>query len=222
MITIHNVEQGSEKWMEERRGILTASEIKHILTPTLKIADNEKTRSHIWELLAQRISGYVEPAYISDDMLRGISEEILAKELYTEKYAPITEVGFITNDKYGFRIGYSPDALVGDDGLIECKSRRQKFQVETIVGGEVPQEYMLQLQTGLLVTERKWIDFVSYCGGLPMFVKRVFPDATIQATIIEAAEGFERKIAALQELYKVNSGKFHPTRRVTNEDSDLV
>ena len=39
----------------------------------------------------------------------------------------------MTNDDHGVVIGYSPDGLVGDDGLIECKSRRQKYQIETIL-----------------------------------------------------------------------------------------
>jgi hypothetical protein len=36
MIKIHDVEQGTEAWHEARCGLLTASEVKLILTPTLK------------------------------------------------------------------------------------------------------------------------------------------------------------------------------------------
>jgi len=195
-ITYHNdLIQGSDEWLAARCGLITASEMKLLLTPTLKVANNEKTRAHVFELLAQRISGYVEPTYISDDMLRGRADEITARDLYAQHYAPVQEVGFVTNDEWGFTIGYSPDGLVGADGLLEGKSRRQKYQVQTIATGEVPEEYVLQLQTGLLVTKRKWIDFISYSGGLPMFVQRVLPDRTIQAAIIAAAEEFEMKIA---------------------------
>jgi hypothetical protein len=195
-ITYHNdLIQGSEEWLAARCGLITASEMKLLLTPTLKVANNDKTRAHVFELLAQRISRYVEPTYIGDDMLRGWADEITARDLYSDRYAPVTETGFITNDQWGFTIGYSPDGLVGDDGLIEVKSRRQKYQVQTIATGEVPEEYLLQLQTGLLVTGRKWVDFISYSGGLPMFVHRVLPDPTMQEAIIEAAENFEVKIA---------------------------
>ena len=102
----------------------------------------------------------------------------------------------MTNDDHGVVIGYSPDGLVGDDGLIECKSRRQKFQIETILADEVPAEYLLQCQTGLLVTGRKWLDFISYCGGLPMFVKRVWPCPEIHRAILDAASAFEQRLAA--------------------------
>ena len=155
-ITYHaDLIQGSEEWMAARCGLLTASEMSLIITPTLKAASNEKERTHLYELLAQRITQYVEPRYVSDDMLRGQEDEIDALIAYEKNHAAIERVGFVTNDKWGFTIGYSPDALAGDDGLVECKSRRAKYQVQTIVEGKVPAEYMIQLQTGLLVTERK-------------------------------------------------------------------
>lgn len=186
--------QGSDEWLSARCGLLTASEMKLILTPTLKAASNDKERAHLYELLAQRITRYVEPHYISDDMLRGHSDEMDACIAYAKHYAPLQNIGFITNSRWGFTLGYSPDGLVGKDGLVECKSRRQKFQIETIISGEVPAEYMLQLQTGLLVSERSWIDFISYSGGLPMVVTRVYPDDTMQAAIIDAATAFEERL----------------------------
>jgi len=202
MIRYHfDIEQGSEEWHALRCGILTASEMKFIVTPTLKPASNDKERAHLFELLGQRITQHTEPRYISDDMLRGHEDEIEARIRYAENFAPVTECGFVTNDDHGFVIGYSPDGLVDYDGLIECKSRRQKYQVETILADRVPEEYMLQIQTGLLVTGREWLDFVSYCAGLPMFVKRVFPDARYQDAIIAAATDFERRLQEAQQKY---------------------
>lgn len=215
--------QGSEDWLAARCGLLTASEMKLIITPTLKIASNDKERAHLFELLAQRITRYVEPHYISDDMLRGMQDEIDARALYAKTYAPVEEVGFITNDKFGFTIGYSPDGLIGDDGLIECKGRRQKFQIETIIsnlgddrGETIPTDFVLQVQTGLLVSERKWLDFVSYSGGLPMVTIRVFPDPEIQGAIIAAASAFEQRLAEKLNTYNAvlaSSARLIPTER---------
>lgn len=213
--------QGSDEWLAARCGLLTASEMKLILTPSFKIANNDKTRAHIWELLAQRITGYVEPSYISDDMLRGKEDEIEARILYARHYAPVSDMGFVTNDDLGFTLGYSPDGFVADDGLIECKSRRQRFQIETIVDQGVPEEYQLQLQTGLLVTGRKWIDFVSYSGGLPMMTVRQFPHAEIQATILAAAAAFEARVSELHEQYRQASAdwpRLIPTERRVEQE----
>ncbi len=222
MITYYpDVFQGSDEWLALRRGLITASEMSLLLTPTQKVAANDKSRAHVYELLAQRISGYTEPHYIGSDMLRGQEDEILARALYAEKIAPVQECGFVTNDKWGFTIGYSPDALVGDDGLIECKSRRQKFQVQTIIEGGMPEDFLLQVQTGLLVTERKWLDFVSYSGGLPMFPCRVLPDAAIQDAIVAAAIAAEKQIAEKMAIYKVNSRGLLPTERRIEQEMVL-
>ena len=228
-MTLHiydELEQGSPAWHDQRRGIVTASVVGKLLTPTLKVADNEKTRTHVWELAAQRITGYTEPSYIGDDMLRGWEDEAYARAAYeAHTKQPVTEAGFITNDQWGFTIGYSPDGLVGDDGLIECKSRRQKFQVQTVVewarGGKMPDDFVLQCQTGLLVTERKWLDFVSYSGGMRMPIIRVEPDPAIQEAIITAAAAFEAKVCAAVVEYEAASGGFPMTERRVVEEMHL-
>ena len=224
-ITIHNdLIQGSDEWLAARCGLLTASEMKLIITPTLKIASNEKERAHLYELMAQRLTKYVEPHYISDDMLRGHEDEILARADYERVHGPVQQVGFVTNSKWGFTIGYSPDGLVGEDGQIECKSRRYKYQVQTIIENvrskTSPVEYMLQNQTGLLVTERSWCDFLSRAGGLPMPIIRVYPDPIVQEAIVNAAGKFERRIAEKIALYQeivAEAGMIETERKVEEE-----
>ena len=220
-LTIHaEIDQGSDEWLAARCGMLTASEMKLIITPTFKAASNDKERAHLFELLAQRINKHVEPRYVSDDMLRGRDDEIEAFRLYDEHFAPVKRVGFITNDRWGFMLGYSPDGLVGSDGLIECKSRRQRFQVETIIlnvpSGSIPADFAIQVQTGLLVSERAWCDLVSFSGGMPLAVIRAYPDEQIQAAILAAASGFEKRIAEAQVAFLAAVGsmsKLVPTER---------
>lgn len=219
-ITIHsNLVQGTDEWLQARCGLITASEMKLILTPTLKAANNDKTRAHLYELIAQRVTRYTEPTYQSADMERGQIGEVYARQIYHESIAETAECGFITNDRWGFTLGYSPDWLVGDDGLAECKTRRQKCQMQTIIehvfaadSQTIPADYVLQCQTGLLVSERKWLDFVSYHGGLPMVVIRVWPDPVVQAAIIEAAEEFEAQIEA--KLKDFRDAEWRPNARL--------
>jgi len=220
--------QGTDEWLAARCGLLTASEMSLIVTPTLKAAKNEKERAHLYELLAQRLTRYVEPRYISDDMLRGHQDELVALALYDQHYAETERTGFITNDKWGFTIGYSPDALVGAEGLVEAKSRRQKYQVETFVvnvfENTIPAEFMLQIQTGLLVSERKWCDLISYSAGLPMAVIRTYPDPTTQSAIVSAAEAFEERLQDAASRYRdaVASSKAVPTQRRAEEQEMVL
>lgn len=237
-IVYHNeLIQGSDEWHAARCGLLTASEmhlIVHIPKVETRIKKNgepykqrewapsetDAERAHLYELLAQRITRYVEPQYVSDDMLRGQSDEIDAKALYAKHYAPVQDVGFITNDKWGFTIGYSPDGLVGENGQLECKSRAQKHQMRTIcqfVPDEaIDPDFMIQVQTGLMVSERDWCDLVSYCGGLPMATVRVFQNKEIQEAIINAAFAFESRLSAAWTTYTVlqaSKSRLIPTER---------
>ena len=201
MITHHpEIIQGTDAWHKLRLGRLTASSMNAVMSAkTLKAT---KAEGHLFDLLAQRITGHVEPQFVTDDMLRGQADEIEARALYARHYAPVTELGFITRDCWGFTLGYSPDGLVGNDGLIEVKSRRQKYQTETIIAGAVPIEHVLQCQAGLLISGRQFLDYCSYCAGMPMAVIRVWPDETIQAAIVEAASVFEEALADRLQAYR--------------------
>lgn len=173
------------------------------LPPTYTPADNDTSRALILALAAERITEHVEETFVSHDMWRGIDAEPYARDLYAEHCAdqPITEVGFMIREFDGFKIGYSPDGLVGDDGLIEIKAPRQKGHLSTVVSDDIPAQHMAQLQTGLLVSGREWIDFVSYSGGMHLWPKRVTPDPAWQAAILAAAEKAEREIAAHVATY---------------------
>jgi len=226
MIKIYNdMIQGSDEWHAARCGLLTASEMKLIVTPTLKVASNDKERQHLYELMYQRVTKYVEPHYVSDDMLRGRDDEIEAVTVYHDNYHQVDLAGFITNDKWGFTIGYSPDGLIGTDGLIEAKSRRGKYQMQTIcenVSPETcPEDYMLQVQTGLLVSERKWCDLISYHGGLSMATMRVYPDEVVQKAIVDAAGSFEERMKIKLTKYNeilASKARLIPTERKIEEE----
>lgn len=197
------LEQGTDEWLAARCGIITASVVGQLITPkTIKPATNDTSRALIAHLAAERITGYVEPTHSSADMERGTMDEPYAREIYSEHYAPATEVGFMVRDDFGFRLGYSPDGLVGEDGLIEIKSRRQKIQLQTILDDTVPLENMAQIQCGLLVSGRDWLDYVSYCGGMPLYVKRVYPDINWFTAIKDAVTAFEDTAAQMLATYQ--------------------
>lgn len=205
--------QGTDEWHDQRRGIVTASAAGTLVTATLLTASNDGSRGLTALLAAERITGYTDLTFVSDDMLRGIDDEGRAVDTYNDRYAPVTTIGFMFRDDFGFPIGYSPDGLVGDDGLIEVKSRRQKKHLQTILADRVPTENMAQLQCGLLVSGRSWIDYVSFCGGMPMWVKRIEPDQRWFHAIVTAVEQFERNAADMTAAYTKATEGLAPTER---------
>ena len=217
-MTLHTYEfeQGSEEWDDARRGIVTASVVGQLLTSSASIASNDISRSLTLKLTAERITGYTEPTYVSTDMARGTYDEPIARDHYSEHIAPVTQVGFMVRDEFGFKLGYSPDGLVGDDGLIEVKSRRQKKHLETILTDKVPAENMAQIQCGLLVSRRKWCDYVSWCGGMPMWTIRVTPNRHWQEAILEAVAAFEETATTMITRYEnVTRGLPETERTIT-------
>ncbi len=202
LTTYPSLVQGSDEWLEARRGIVTASVVGQLVTPTLKVAANDYSRALTLTLVAERITGWVEEQYVSADMLRGTMDEPVARAKYAEHHAPVTEVGFMVREiAPGVRLGYSPDGLVGDDGLIEIKSRKPKEQVRTVLADAVPAANMAQIQAGLLVSGRAWCDYVSFAGGLPLYVKRVHPDPEWAAAITAAVIAFEQTAARMVADY---------------------
>lgn len=187
------------------------------------VAKGDTARSLTLSLVAERITGWTEPTYMNSDMERGVFEEPLARNLYSETYEPVTEVGFMVREfgDAGHKLGYSPDGLVGDDGLIagaiEVKSRRQKKQLATILADTVPVENMAQLQCGLLVSGRKWIDYVSYSGGMPMWTKRVHRDVQWFGAIVQALYDFETTAAEMVATYNERVAGLPVAKRIDME-----
>lgn len=216
-LTVHNdVEQRSDEWLALRCGVITASAVGKLITSkTLKVASNDWSRDLIASLVAEQITGHVEPVFQSSDMLRGVLDEPLAREAYEEwSGTPVVETGFMVCDDWGFPIGFSPDGLVGDVGLIEIKSRKQKKQLQTVLADEVPLENIAQIQCGLLVSGRSWCDYVSYSGGMALYVKRIYPDPRWQDVIVAAAENFHELAAGMRHIYNQRTVDMPMTERI--------
>jgi hypothetical protein len=194
----HNIEQGSAEWHALRCGIVTASEMKKLFTATLKPANNDTVRRYAMQKVAEQLTGRVEEVFVSHDMLRGKVEEIRAVQMYSEHYAPVATCGFITDKD----MGYSPDGLVADDGLIEVKSCKQSIQVERILAGVVPAEHRLQMQAGMYISGRKWCDFISFSNGMPLLVIREYADKELFALMASTVSAFYAQVDAMLADYK--------------------
>jgi hypothetical protein len=213
-----DIEQRSDEWYAIRCGIVTASAVGRLITTkTLAVADNDDSRRFTEQLVAERITGRVDPTFQNDDMFRGVVEEPRAREHYGEHCAPATECGFLLREEPGWKLGLSPDGLVGDDGLIEVKAPRAKGHIATVIADEVPPPYMPQLQAALLVSGRKWIDYISWCAGEPMWPIRVYPDERWHEAIVEAVTQFETRAQEAIDIYRTRTAGLPATERLELE-----
>ena len=170
-LTVYDqLEQGSTEWLEARAGVLTASTIGQLITAkTIKPAMNDRSRGLCQTLIAERITGHVEPVSPSRMMVRGTLLEPEARRIYAEQTGQdVDEVGFARLDTDTYTLGSSPDGLVGWAGGIEIKSPSAKVHVSTVLSGAIPDYNRAQVQAFLHVTGREWCDFISYLPGEPL------------------------------------------------------
>lgn len=218
-----DLEQGSPEWHDARRGIVTASVVGQLITPsTVKAASNDKSRALITQLATERITGLTDSVFVNDDMMRGTLHEPVARDRYAEvNGVEVAQVGFMVRDDWGFRLGASPDGLVGDAGGLEIKCPKAKNHILTVLADEVPAHNMPQVQTFLLVTGREWCDFVSFSAGLPMWTKRVYPEQKWRDAIIAAATSADHAINSMvQQWERATVGL--PTTEHIPDDLELV
>ena len=169
----------------------------------LSVADNDTSRGLLLTLAGERITGRVDPVRVTPDMWRGTDEEPIARAFYaSHKRVAVDEVGFMVREDNGVRLGFSPDGLVGDDGLIEIKSRLQKKHVQTVLDDTVPAENMGQVMAGLFVSGREWCDYVSFSAGMEFWTKRVHPDPVWFDAIAKAAAWAEERITNYVTTYR--------------------
>ena len=207
-LTIYgSLEQGSTGWLEARAGVLTASTIGQLITAkTIKPAMNDRSRGLCQTLIAERITGHVEPVFPNRAMTRGTLLEPEARRIYAEQTGQdVDEVGFARLDTDTYTLGSSPDGLVGETGGIEIKSPSAKVHVATVLSGAIPDYNRAQVQAFLHVTGREWCDFISYYPGEPLFIIRDYPDKRWQAAIQSAAEQFEETARSAVARYERNT-----------------
>lgn len=200
-----DIEQGTQEWFHERMGIVTASAMHKVLTNGRGSNESLTRRGYMNQIIGEIMSGEPVEGFSNAYTNRGHLLEPEARELYEVQTGnEVIETGFITAEFFDYKIGYSPDGLIGDNGLIEIKTKTAALQIDTLRRKEVPAEYMAQIQTGLLVTGREWLDYVSFCPCLPLFIKRVFPDKEYTTNILDKCTDFYSELqTVLSELKNV-------------------
>lgn len=183
-------EQGTDGWRKARAGIPTASAFDRIVTPA-QLKPSKSADAYLYCLLAEwRIGRPLDDGAGSIWTDRGELMEDSARCWYAwEKDVDPVRVGLCLTDDG--RYGCSPDALVGDDGGLEIKCPGAGIVARYVDRPEdLYADHRLQVQGGLLVTERKWWDLLAFCDGFPEVLVRIEPEADVQAALRSALDGF--------------------------------
>lgn len=189
-LIVHDMEQGGPEWFAARAGKPTASMFSTVMAK----GEGKTRRAYLLKLAGEILTGEPMETFTNGHMERGHDQEGDARDRYALMYdaTPVT-VGFVEDTDLG--AGCSPDALLGDNGVLEIKSALPHIQIDRLLAGKIPSEHVAQCQGNLLVTGRDFVDFTSHCPRLPLFVKRAYRDEPYIKNLASEIERFNDELA---------------------------
>ena len=200
--------QGSEEWVKQRLGKVTASVIHKVYSDKLTATKKNLMRS----LALERVSGSRMSNIKTVDMARGLAIEPLARKAYEiATQQKVSLVGFISHPDIK-NAGASPDGLIGEKGFIEIKCLNIRNHNQIIKNKKIPKQYYYQMQFQLACSQREWGDFVAYHpeADESLYIERVAPEHNIIQELQSKVINFLTDVEQLfNEIKKSNAEELH-------------
>jgi hypothetical protein len=157
--------QGSEEWLKDRLGVITASQVYDLLPDARSKAFKykEARRSYMYQLIGEVCTGYSEELNARALQWGKDNEDaaVAAYEFATGN--EVEKIGLVYKDE-SKRCGASADFKIKDKnhgGENKCPIT-PKVHIDFVLGGIIKPEYLAQVQFGLWVTGWDAWDFTSY------------------------------------------------------------
>lgn len=207
-------QQGTPEWLAARAGAITASCFADAVSVlkrnsgAKKVGDpTDASDKYAGDVAIERISGnpYGQPpkAWVLE---RGHEMEARARIAYEARTGLLAEEsGIVKTDDDWF--GYSTDGFVGDDGLIEIKCPVDSLKIMAMLRTGNTEEYDHQIQGGLWLTGRQWVDFIMYVPDLEivgndLFVKRIYRDEEFIESLERDLLRFRSTVMAYESILR--------------------
>ena len=198
--------QNSDAWFAARAGVITASEIKALVTATFKVSKGEGVQTYLAKKAAEWFIQAPLDTFNNFDVEQGAILEAEARRTYIfETGEQLEQVGFISSDD-GI-LGCSPDGFVAGSHGAEIKCPKAETHAGYLLDGVLPDQYGQQVQFSMYVTGFKKWRFMSYRRKFPPFIITVESDPVAQKAIADALAGFLPLFAqAKAKLLALNGG----------------
>jgi YqaJ-like viral recombinase domain len=201
-----NIPQGSPEWLAARLGVITASQFANA-TKMTKTGHSSYGIDYAQALAYERVfSAPSDPVFVNAAMRRGTELEPQARSWYETHTGELVETaGFFVSDCG--RFGYSPDGLVGEDGLIEIKCPGGRQFVGCITA-EDWSDYLHQVQGGMWISGRQWCDLVLYtdADNGRGYIARILRDEAFIAKLADDLASFDSFVQEIVQKLKNKIG----------------
>lgn len=190
-ITYSEAEQGTEQWRKDRNGGIGGSDAAAALG-----LSKYKTPLSLFREKRGEEDGEAE----NWNMARGKALEPLIRQAYANHTGEtvLMPKGILAHPTYKHML-FSPDGITESGRLFEAKTSAHGAGWGEEGSDEIPQEYAIQVQHGLIVTGLSVADIaVSIAGNKPL-IYHVHDDAELQEMIIEGEHEFWKNVQAGNE-----------------------
>ena len=199
MEIIRGIEQGTPEWFALRIGSIGGSSISDVVAG----GKGKSRASLMYRLASEILTGVKSDGPNIKYAERGHEFEAEARDLYAfEREVEVEQVALVRD---GAHKHYSPDGLVGENGLIEIKVRLPHVYLEALETGVSPLHDRRQVQWGLHLTGRKYCDYILFCPEMhsrPMHVEQIGRDEKMIAELEYGADKFIAEMLAMVERWK--------------------
>lgn len=171
--------QRTDEWQAARTGRITGSRVGAILG-----LSKYRTRADVMREMVRQALG-AAPEFTGNEATRyGEAHEADAINTYEQIFGELVmPSALVVHPEYEW-LGASPDGLVGNDGMVECKCPFRSKYVDPSA------EYIAQMQLQMACTGRAWCDFVVWRELVPLISVRVDRDADWLPRNLDALQAF--------------------------------
>ena len=198
------VEQGTDAWLEIRRGKVTASRVADVMAKT-KTGVSASRANYLIELALQRVTGVIEPSYTNDAMQHGKDNEATARVAFEVAHNVfVDQVAFVDHPTIK-DFGCSPDGVIGDS-LLELKCPYQSAVHWSYFKDGCPSKYYTQIQAQMSCTGAKSVWFVSFDPRMPtrsqLYIEEVMREEEFIKKLENEVKQFLNEVEIESQLMK--------------------
>lgn len=196
-IEIFEGEQGTDEWRNLRLGLITAS----VFGVLMARGEQKGRQTLLYRLAGEKITGEPAENYSNEAMEAGKRDEPeLRKHYGFVRDCEPRQVAFVR----ALKCGCSPDALLGDDGVLEIKRTAPHLLIPMLLEpAKFPPKHYAQCQGALMVTGRKWCDLLVGHPKMPQkLIVRTERDEGYISDLRDAIDVFELELRRLVERLK--------------------
>jgi hypothetical protein len=188
----------TEEWRKARLGRITGSQVFRAL------GGAQAKKTYLYDLVEEVALGYAKD-FQTPEMEYGLKMEPIAIAAYELLHSAVSQSYLVLKEKY---LGCTPDGFVENDGIIEvkCPTRIANHIKYTEDGPD--KKYYQQMQFNMLICEKKYCDFISYCDKVSpekrLHVQRIEYDVEFMDDMTEKLNAFVSKLHSMMLKYISN------------------